>query len=320
MKIIWRIIIITIVVGLVLAVLGLSMGASRSIYWDNMRVHIAEDKISRVTELDLGYFKSVNIDIDFSDVEFIIADQYGIDACSYGAEWDWSLEDGMLKITQKGRSSINIINFNWSFQQPENNYLRVYIPSGATLGTVAINTDSGKVKLGDFRADSVQINNSFGAVEVKAITSDNLKIDLDSGDVTVTDLNVRNLFYHNSFGKGRFQTVSAERFTADCDSGDLDLNVCRFGDTVITSSFGKVTTNDLISSRTDVDVDSGDVSLSGEFSGETIIRSDFGRVELSTSKPKEDYSYDISVDFGKITFDNEDRLGLNTTIRSGGVS
>ena len=42
MKKIWIIILLCIAVGLVLSVIGLATGASRSLYWDRAGIHISE--------------------------------------------------------------------------------------------------------------------------------------------------------------------------------------------------------------------------------------------------------------------------------------
>ena len=322
MKTIWKIIIVSVIAGLILVVLGLSMGASGTLYWDNKGVRVADDGESRITEPDLGHIKSIYIKADFCDVEFISSDHYGIDACSYGTKWVWTLEDEILKIEQKRTVDIQIINIGWSRQQYQRNYLNVYLPGGAQLATVDINAESANIDIGNFRADSVQIANSFGKVGLQYVTSGNLQIDLESGDFTGSNLDTRNLLFRSSFGKGYFQAVNAERYTADCDSVDLDLVGCRFGEIVITNDFGAITGRELISSRADININSGNISLDGDFSGETVLRSEFGKVKLSTSRVKDEYSYEISTSFGFIAIDGEQTSGFggSSLIKSGGES
>jgi len=312
MKIIWKVIIIAIIAGLALAVLGLSMGASRTVYLNKSGVHIDDGEVIRVTESNLDYFKSIIIDTDFSDVQFISADEYGIDVSGYDMECDWSLENGILKITHK---YIKKLRLSLSYWSSERNYVKVYFPKDSVLETVTINCDSGDISIGSFQADSLHIRNLFGDVELHSITSDDLRIDIDSGKLKGADLNARSLFYNNKFGDGSFQTVSAERFAADSDSGDLELNGCEFEDIVIKSKFGKTAANGVISSGADIYSDSGDLILSGEFSGETVIRSKFGDVILTSSLKKDDYSYDINVTFGSIKF-GDDRMGSDASIKS----
>jgi DUF4097 and DUF4098 domain-containing protein YvlB len=318
MKNIWKLIAIAIATGLVLSIIGISMGASRTLYLSNTGIHIAGGGESRITELDLGYFNSIFIDASFSDVEFVAADKYGVDIRGYDMEWHWTLEGEILTISHERRSRIQILNFGLS-SNSNRSYVKVYLPRDAELENVAIKSGSGNVKLGNFRADSVEITNSFGDVELYNAKSDHLMIDMNSVNFTGSNINVQSLFYNNRFGNGRFQTVSAERFTAESNSGDLELTGCVFGEISITSSFGKITANDIVSSRADIQANSGDISLNGDFTGETIIQSNFGNVKLSTSGEKEEYSYDISAKFGRITLDGE-RLENDTSIKSRSLS
>ena len=352
----WIVIIGLVVVGLLLSAMGFLMGASRAIYWTSKGFSVTGGEISRITEPDLGYFKSIYIDVNFCDVEFISSDKYGFDACGYDMEWDWALENEVLKIAHARRIKYQIMNFGDS--STEKNYVKIYLPADSDLRTVEVKTRSADASLGRFSAESVDISNSFGNVNLYSVTSgeahiglnsgtitgtdinarnllkiDNsfgevglrtvtsglLQIDLNSSDFAGSDINVRNLYHSNRFGKNSFHTVSAERFTADCNSGDLELDRCEFGDMVITSRFMDITARGITSSRADIDVNSGDIRLDGELSGETVIRSRFGGVRLNTSMEKSDYSYDISVKFGNIKFDG-DRLGDDTSITGGSGS
>jgi len=315
MRTIWKVIIILIAAGLILSVIGLSLGASRTLYWSRAGVHVTDSrKVSHITEPDTGQFTGVYVEAGFSDVEFVHSDKYGIELYGKDMDWSWSLENGILKIGYTSGPRIQVWNID--VMNTERNYIKVFIPDNAGFETVNIRADSGDVKIGDFKATSVEITNSFGDLDFSDVTSDQLKIELNSGRFTGTNLNARNLIYNNSFGDGRFRSVSAEILTADSDSGDLHLTGCVFGELNIRSSFGQIIADDLISSKTNVRNNSGDVRLSGEFTGETVVHSEFGNIDLTTSGVKEDYSFDISVRFGNIKFDGA-RLGDSASVTSG---
>jgi len=315
MKTIWKVIIILIAAGLILSVIGLSLGASRTLYWSRYGVNVADNrKISHITQPDTGQFTGVYVEAGFSDVEFVRSDKYGIELYGKDMDWSWSLENGILKIGYTSGPRIQVWNID--IMNTERNYIKVFIPDNAGFETVYLKADSGDVKIGDFKANSVEVANSFGDVDISGVTSDQLKIGLNSSRFTGTDLNAGNLVYNNSFGDGRFKTVRAETFTADSDSGDLHITGCAFGEVNIRSSFGQIIADGLISSKTNVRNNSGDVRLSGEFTGETVIHSEFGNIDLATSGAKEDYSFDISVRFGNIRFDGE-RLGDSASVTSG---
>jgi len=316
MKIIWKIIIISIAVGLVLSMLGYYMGASRTLYWDRAGIYTTSSGECHITEPDLGEFKSIYVDAGFGDVIFVSSDKYGIELYGNNMEWFWTLEGGVLKISHNRGARIQIMNLN--VFPTERNYAMIYLPDNTELETVSIKANSGDVKLGNFHATSVEINNSFGDVDISNTTSDHLQINLNSGRFTGSDLDTRSLVYNNSFGDGRFKQVNAESLTADSNSGDLVFTACEFGEMNIKTSFGDTTATSLVSLATNIRANSGDVNIAGEFSGETVLHADFGGIKLTISGEKDDYSYDISTKFGDVKFDGQ-RLGDQVGINSGSV-
>ena len=323
MKTIWKVVIILIAAGLIFSTLGMSLGASRWIYWDKHGAHIVDkSEEKRITRLDLEQIKNIDINAKFSDVEFIKSDKYGIDIRYYDEDVTWDLSDGNLKIrfnVQAGNRYYNnrFFDVNLSFDYPQN-YIKVYLPADIRLGTVSVQTDSGHIKIGGFRAAEVQINNSFGNLDIYSITCDKLQIKLDSGEFSGKVLYVSGDIVHkNKFGSSRFETIDAKNFRLDSDSGDVTLSGCRVESIDIRNDFGSITTNNLVSLKTDIDANSAEINISGEFSGRTNINNNFGSIRFTTAKAKEDYTYDIYTDFGYVTFDNN---RLNGGARGGNSS
>jgi len=317
MKTVWKVVIILVAAGIMLSVIGLSMGASRALYLGRAGVYIDDADKVWIKEPDLGHFKNIDISATFGDVEFLSSDKYGIELYGREEDWEWAIDGETLsvkyKLKQKMSMKISLFDFNWNEDRDQ---VKVYLPAGVKLETVTVRTDSGKINLSGFSADDVQIHNSFGNVELSGIVGDKLRVELDSGSFSGNNLNAKTLHYNNKFGKGDFRAINADVFTAECDSGDLVLNDCVFSDTTISNSFGKITASGIESPKTNISADSGDINLDGRFSGETIINAKFGGVKLVTSMKKELYSFDISANFGKVTFDNN-RVGSNTSVISG---
>jgi DUF4097 and DUF4098 domain-containing protein YvlB len=392
MKIIWRVVIILIVAGLILSLLGVALGANRWIYWDKRGSHIVDkSEEKRITKLDLEQIDNIDIDSKFSDVEFITSDKYGIDICYYDEDVSWSLDNGNLKIRFSVQASYRnfsnrFFDINLSFDYPRN-YIKVYLPADVRFGTVSVQADSGDMKIGDFHAGEVKINNSYGNTDVNSITCDKLqvelntsgftgnklsvsgdieyknsfglskfesidardfKLDSNSGDVTVNDCDVNgfdinnsfgsidtysitcdklqiktnscdfsgkdlsvsgDIIYKNKFGASKFETIAAKNFLIDIDSGDLTVKGCHVESVDIKNDFGNITANNLVSLKTDIDASSAEMNISGEFSGRTNIKNNFGNIKFTTSKSKDDYTYDVYADFGDVTFDNNELRG-----------
>jgi len=313
MKIIWKIIIIVIIVGLLLSVVGFFTGASRIIYFSRSGVQVSGGEISQITETNLEQFRSVSVDVGFSDVEFVNSDSFGIDLYGHDMEWLWTLEDGKLDITHDRSAQLHVVNLQ--FVTAERNYVKIFLPADTELEYVTIKTSSGDIKIESFRADNVDVRSSFGDATLNNITSNHLQADLSSGRFTGTNLATGRFDFKGRFGSGYFQSVTADSIKADSSSGDLRFTDCAFGDFDATNRFGDITANGFVSSKTNIQASSGDVRITGDLSGETIVRTEFGDTKLTLSREKDEYSYDISVRFGDIRFDGvrqRDQTSLNS--------
>ncbi|MCL2671609.1 MAG: DUF4097 domain-containing protein [Clostridiales bacterium] len=336
MKTIWKVVIILIAVGLVLSLAAVWMGASRWVYWDKRGPQIAQE--TRITELALDAFQSIDIDAEFADIEFIEADAYGIDIRYFDSDVTWSAEDGNLKINFRAQKRYHI---NLSFSNT-NSYIKVYLPANAQLGKVSVQADSGDIKLGSFQAEDVRIQNSFGEMRIYSITCSALQINLNSGDFSGKNLTVAGeldykikfgassfetvkakslridsnsgdlavdgciadmIDVKNNFGVSKYETVTAKTLAIDSNSGDISINACRLESLSINQKFGEITATNLVSSKTKIDANSADIRLSGDFSGRTDITNAFGSVKFTTSLAKEAYTYDLYTEFGDVTVD-----------------
>ena len=320
MKTIWKVVIIAFIVGLLLVLAGIFSGASLGgFYLDKAGVHINDnaEEVTKINETNIGEVADIDVVVNYSDVEFVAADAFGIDIRGYGAGWNWALENGVLRIRQDEQFRMNFMVINMDMRK---SYVRILCPKDAELGSVSVKTDSGDIKIGGFGAKDVNIQNSFGNVELNAVTSGgNLLVEMDSGRFTAADINAGTFTYNNNFGEGALGAIRADTLTTDCDSGNITLRDCVVGELKMDMDFGKTTATGIYSSKTTIDANSGEVDIEGEFSGVTAIKSDFGAVKLTTSKPKDSYAYDIKTDFGSVTFDG-DRRGNSTSSKSGDPS
>jgi len=318
MKTIWKIIVIVIIVGLILSVVGFATGASRTLYLDLNRrgVHIGSGTLNVVTESDLTPFSGIDIDVAFCDIEFHISDMFGIDLRGEDIEWSWTLEDGVLSITHDKNTRLQIVNID--FFDNSRSLVRVYLPENVELYMVNIKSSSGEITLGSINVRHLELANSFGNVDLNDITSDHLQVTLSSGSFTGSNLKTRSLIYNNRFGDGRFQTVNANSLLADSGSGNLHFTNCDFEAVSITNNFGDVIATGLSSFKSSIRANSGAIKINGDLKGESIIHAGFGNIDLTLSREKEEFSYDISVRFGDITLDGE-RLRDQKAFVSGAV-
>ena len=314
MKIIWKVIIIIIIVGLILATIGLATGASRTLFLDRRGVHVGDGEINEVSELDLVPFKNIHVDVGLCDIELVSSDKYGIHLIGRDMKWSWSVENDVLSITHDKTTRVQIVDFG--ILSGPRNCVTVYLPENVVLEQIYLKSGSGDIELGNLQADRIEISNSFGNVDMNSITSDYLSADISSGRFTGMSLKTQTLIYNNRFGDGNFQAVSADYINAESNSGKMHFTNCEFKDATISNSFGDIIATGLISSKSNIKASSGDIKISGDLSGETVLHTDFGSINLTMPRDKEVYSYDISVKFGSITFDGQ-RLRDQSALTSG---
>ena len=145
----------------------------------------------------------------------------------------------------------------------------------------------------------------FRRVRVTKTACDTLQIDLSDGTFAGKNLSVsNNIAYKNEFGATEFETITAKSLDITSSDGSITLAHCDVDSVKIKNEFGRITADNLVSSKMDIDANDGDINLNGTFSGQTVIKNDFGNVTWTTSKPKEDYTYDLSTFFGSITVDD----------------
>lgn len=310
MRTIWKIILILIAVGLVLAILGLTLGASRALYLDRAGVHISENEMTRITEHDLDPFRNINIDAGLIDVEFVSSGAYGIEISSDIVGLDLTLENDTLTVSYIRSSRVQIMNFDFNFRG--RNYVRVFIPNDAEFDIVTVRTRSGDVKIGDLQARTFEVNSTSGNIGVSNVSTDNLQVGSTSGNITGSIINATNFLLSTRSGDGRLQAINAERFSAESTSGDLSITRGELGTVNIAARSGNITANEIISKSANAQTTSGNIRLNGDFSGESVIQARSGDVRVSTSRDRNYYSFGLTSRSGTIRLDGE-RLGSNFT-------
>lgn len=318
MKTIWKVIIVCVVVGLILAVLGLSLGASREVSFGKSGPHVVDNaEAQKIAELDLDKIENIDVQASYADIEFVESDQYGIEIVYYEQEPSWHLDDGTLTVSFNEDNTVHLFNFSL---QDKTSSVKIYLPRQADLGAVSLQTDSGYIDIGSFKALDTRIYNDYGDVSLTDVTSDSLYLELNSGQAVAANVTAQEIAYSNDYGEGVFTTIATKSLTVNHDSGDFTLNGCQTDKIEIKSAYGKISAADLVvATGTNIDADSGDIDVSGNFAGETVIYADYGDIMFATAKEKGDYSWAIATDYGNITFDGE-KMGDNARVESGNVS
>lgn len=271
-KNIWKISVIAIAIGLILATIGLILGANRHIYADTSGLHVVDSKGPiEIKDLKLNKFTDIDIESDVFDIEFIESNDYGIEIKYYEniEKPTYSLEDGTLKISTaaKNISNFRFFNLDFNFDIINDQSIKIYLPKNTNLNNISIKSNVGSIDISNF-------------------TSQNLNIESDIGDVTIND-------------------AKLDKLNAKLDTGKLNIENCEITDGKIKTGIGDVKGTNLKSSGLNIDCDTSSIKLQGDLQGDTEISSNIGSITLETSNDKSFYNYDISTDIGSIKLDDE---------------
>lgn len=308
MKGIYKIAVISIVLGLILAVSGITLGAGSSVYVNNKGVHViknSKENTKLMSESDLSKITSIDINARSADVMFIESDRYGIEIRYNEIEPVWNLSDGKLKISfdENDSFSFYLLNLNWdSF---ENNYVKVYMPHSEELDKISVTTSSGDINIGEFNANDIYIKNSSGDINMSNISGSSMDITLLSGKLKGSRLEASNITLKSSSGDADLNDIKAKYLSADVKSGDINIDNCVTDEINLHSSSGDIKALNTTASGMNVKVSSGKIVLDGRFSGLIEITSSSGDVRFTTFEDKNSYNCDLYASSGDITFDNQ---------------
>lgn len=263
MKNIWKIIAVSVAVGLMLSILGVFMGGfSRQIVWDRNGLRSVDKRNPNIiSELDLDTISSIDVDASYANIEFIESDKYGFEIIYYNDIYNdgpvWSFENGRLKLGfSEGSVKMQILSMDFSFTGSRGK-IKIYLPRGTELETVSLKTGSGDINIGGFNANKAIIHNSYGDVSLNGFSGGDLRIELDSGDFKGADIKAGDVVFNNRYGNGSIERLNTNSLKADITSGDFVMRDCSTGETEIKNSYGDVSLSGFISAGFKVELDSG---------------------------------------------------------------
>ena len=237
---------VVVLIGALLMVTGVGLGAKMYMYFDSEGAHVAKDEKEMLISEELPEnIANIDIDVIASDVEFISTEnEYKIELYNNRGRYNWSAEDGVLKISEeKGYYRRFIMDLDFFRRRNPGNKIKIYLPDGAEFENVKLESKSGDFVLKGFRANTLNIYNIAGDVDIfnveagkmyVSLTSgdidalnliaDSCDMKLVSGDVEISQIDIQSLNLRNI--SGDFQARGKLRnSTISLTSGDVSLNL-----------------------------------------------------------------------------------------------
>ncbi|MDR1431777.1 MAG: DUF4097 domain-containing protein [Propionibacteriaceae bacterium] len=248
--------------ALVALVWGLS-GGGGSVVWaqDGLRAYRNADSVVLMTQRNLSDVTAIFVDAASADVEFVAADSFGFEVKTLDGEPEWSLENGVLRVSEHASGTVSL----WALNLDAGNspHITIFCPSGAVLDQLNVKSVSGTIRangpISEVRR-SVEISTGSGGIQLDALKTKQLNLATVSGSV-------------------ESQGVSADSAQVGTGSGKIE-----FRD---------------FAGYLDANSTSGGIAISGDYTGGTL-ESGSGRIQLTTSQPLERFNYRLETGSGGI--------------------
>lgn len=262
-----------IAVGIVLLIVGMLLGGHPGFYIDRAGLHPLSKNGPLVKEkTELTEFSSIDIELNYSDLEIIPSDGYYIEYQLDGSNPEPVMEVKKQKLCLKEKSFNHGMGFNiftignFGTDEVYDYYVKLYVPADEYFNHVRLRSDDGRINTGDISAETMDITNDYGNVEMKSFKGKTFKVSLDDGDFKIEYLEAETINIDNSYGKSVLSDVKSQNLTANLDDGDIIIGKSNIGNLRVDNDYGLVNiglTEEMDYYDFDLETDYGNIEIPG---------------------------------------------------------
>ncbi|MCM3439276.1 DUF4097 family beta strand repeat-containing protein [Metabacillus halosaccharovorans] len=277
-----------ILIGILLAVIGLFSGTKFSIILTDNGLKAVGKEDRQNGEWVLEEFNNFEIDLTDAKLEVIPSDEYKLEIESLeGTKITHTVQDKTLTI--KDGTSHSGFTFAMNFiGNIQKTMIKIYVPA-------------------DKKFDNVSIANDFGDIMLDGMKTDKLTILSNDGDVDIKEIQAKDLAIQNNFGDTNASNVKTNKLTIEINDGDAELNTFDISQEAdLTNDFGEISLRDFTSHGTKIESSDGEIYINGELLGKTNIESSFSDMMLELTNKETELNYHIKNDFGDIVVNGEE--------------
>jgi DUF4097 and DUF4098 domain-containing protein YvlB len=312
---------IVVVCGLIVSVLGMGIYSFTSISPQSGSSGLMLDRI-----FNNGVFSEQSISIETSEEEtfligseeltLVVENQFG-DVVVQGKETDEvfmsvlktsygiSDEDAMANmellkyevIEEPGKLTIRVLKPERMLNRPGSIDFKMDIPINTS---VTLKTSNGDLYAANLRGD-IDLNTSFGNVEIQDIQDGKLNAVSNNGNITLRGINAVDypVFVNTEFGDVNIFQTNIDQLTASISNGKMNLeNIKVSGDIDLSNNFGDIGYRSGQAANLKVTSVNGTITLTGiTVDNKLIAHTDFGHVILDETLAA---SYDLLTKNGQI--------------------
>lgn len=302
--------------GLVFMLAGFLGGAKfSSVTIEPNGFHLSDPASHTLKNLNLAAFKSINLEVSQSNIEFISSEHYGVDICYCGdTKPTYTLENGTLKIsdTQNSSPKLYIMNFN-STQNP--NTVKIYLPSNVSLANINIQSRLGSLKFDNLVCENTNIRLDFGELQMHSASCGNAKINLHNGSSTIQNVKVKNLSYENEFGQSNFESLtvdSTKDSTIKSHNGEISIkNLTSSGPLFLDDAYGSILVDGMAANSVKSTLGNGTYEIANSQVKDLTVENSYGGISISKLQSK-----GLNLQSGNGSISLEGELKGNSIIKS----
>ncbi|MGL4913825.1 MAG: DUF4097 family beta strand repeat-containing protein [Romboutsia sp.] len=309
-KLILKISLGLIAIGIVLSSLGFLMGGKTNLVKNNF-VSISSDDTKRIIETKkLDDFDKINIDVKLDYIELIKSNENKLEL-NYNENLnkvDYQVQDGNLTIMQTAKNQVGVhVNL---LQNRNLDYMKLYIKDSSSLENLNINVSDSEIKISEINSNLVDIISDYGNVDINNLNSNKINLSAKDGNINLDNINVSDkINVNNNYGEIDISNSNFENFSTSLSDGNLDISNTTVKTSDITNKYGNITLSDFLSSGLNIDVNDGNVDLIGSFMGDTNVNNKYGNIDIISNDSEDLYNYSIINKYGDINVGNQNPEG-----------
>jgi len=268
--------------GIILSIIGIVAGASGGVFIANGKLNVSKKNAFHYESEYVKDIKNIEISVSNSAVEIIPSDnsqfKVEISLTQVYKDPEIEVENGRIYVNEKDGHSWFTFNL-FDFNHEENNYVKIYVPKGATLNNVDLGSSNGNITSDtDCKIQDMNCHTSNGRIELNGITCQNSTIlkssngkiicngnfykdsqmTTSNGAIELTGTYEGKLRAKSSNGRIEFSTNKPESYydvSAETSNGSIRLNGEKVGDSY----------RDKNNAANSIDLDTSNGSITMEF-------------------------------------------------------
>lgn len=281
-------------------------------------------------EIALDSFSSLDIKVDYSNVNIAFSDHYGVSLREdFRNPFILENQNGLLKIRQKSSSSFSQGTFMISlfgmspgvstFSDNSDAFLTVYLPQGTPLSSLSVRNSTGNIDIAGGSFTDLSLNADFGDISLADFTSSSAKVQADTGDIILQNFSSGFLDAYTDFGSITLTDAQTEEdWLLSTSTGSISINQVEAADLTLKTDFGDVSAKELSCDFLSLKMNTGSGTLQLNDFFDLDLFSDFGDIKLTVPAPSAQYRFDLATDFGNISIDRKDMGAKYSSIEEDG--